>query len=378
MKTTDQIESRREFIKRLGAVSLSLIAVRSAFSVENLSTSEPIDLLVVGDSVIWGQGLEERDKFYSLTAEWLRSTAFGSKRDVRVKVKAHSGSTIKMHQDEAAGYKKAGRDEGYYYKPEVNVGSPSIWYQIGAASEEYKAAGVAKGADIIMLSGGITDISVAKLLDPFGDDSKLPELIEKSCGDGIFELLERSRSLYPQALIVVVGYFPILSSKTDGGKLFNGWLESMAFPRFLKSLANNPLTRSVFFRDIRRKTINRSRIWFSESSKQMKAAVDRFNHVHGGEIAVFVPSPITEETCLETPDTLLFRMGKMGRSEDPLFAERSAECRTALPELKRSTGLNYPVRYCEIAAIGHPNQAGARAYADSIITAISPKFLNGR
>lgn len=43
----------------------------------------------------------------------------------------------------------------------------------------------------------------------------------------------------------------------------------------------------------------------------------------------------------------------------------------ALPELKKSTGIDYSVRYCEMVAVGHPNPAGARAYAEAIKPAIS-------
>jgi hypothetical protein len=57
---------------------------------------------------------------------------------------------------------------------------------------------------------------------------------------------------------------------------------------------------------------------------------------------------------------------KKGRTEDPLFEARGTECRASLAELKSSTGLKYPVRLCEIAAIGHPNPAGSRAYAEAI------------
>jgi hypothetical protein len=171
-------ESRRDFLKRLGAASALLFASRGGIKTFAADDSNPFEFLVVGDSLVWGQGLEEKDKFYSLTAGWLGNDAFGTRRDVNLKVKAHSGSTLKFHADEAEKYKKAGCDETYFHKPEVNVGFPSIWKQIEVATEEYRAAGKTGGADLIMLTGGITDISVAKVLDPFGDN-KLPPMIEK-------------------------------------------------------------------------------------------------------------------------------------------------------------------------------------------------------
>jgi hypothetical protein len=370
----DKNTSRRDFLRNLGIASVAMWSSRLGFAGPKLTGSDPLELLIIGDSVIWGQGLEEKDKFYTLTADWLRNSAPGAPREVRMKVKAHSGSSIKFHEAEAAAYKKAGRDETYFYKPEINIGFPSIWKQIEVADAEYRSAGNMDGAGVIMLTGGLTDISVQKLLDPFGDVKLLSPMIERYCRGDMTDLLKHANEKNPKALIVVVGYYPILSPKTDSGKLYNGWLESMSFPRYLKSVANNPLTRPLLFRGIRKKTIERSRIWSAESARQLRSAVDDFNAAAKSGRAIFVPSPITEDTCLETPDTLLFRMGKMGRAVDPLFHERQAECRSALPELKRSTGISYPVRYCEIASVGHPNPAGARAYAEAIKTALTPHF----
>ena len=177
--------------------------------------------MVIGDSFIWGQGLNESQKIYSLTADWLGGGSGSEGRDDAAKVKAHSGATIKFRKEEALAYQRAGRDETYRYDPEVNVGFPSMWKQVEVAAEEYRAAGKPNGADLILISGGITDISVAKLLDPFGDEKLLPGLIERYCRDDMFDLLEHAARHNPNAVIAVVGYFPIVSNKTIGSRLFN-------------------------------------------------------------------------------------------------------------------------------------------------------------
>jgi len=365
-------ESRRDFLKRLGAISALFIASRSGVKTFAADDAKPFEFLVVGDSIVWGQGLEEKDKFYSLTAEWLRNAAFGKHRDVNVKVKAHSGSTLKFHAEEAEKYKKADCDETFFHDPEVNVGFPSIWKQIEVADDEYKATGISNGADLIMLTGGITDISVENVLDPFADNKKLSPLIEKYCRDHVFDVLEHAATLHPNAIIVIVGYFPMVSPKSSKSRMFNDWLESMSFPRPLKPLANNGVVRPLFFNRLGKKAITRSRIWFDESNKNLQAAVDKLNAKYDRPRAIFVKSPITEDTCIETPNSLLFKMGKNGVVEDPLYRTRSAECESALPELKRSTGIDYPVRSCKIAGLGHPNPAGARAYAEAIKATIAP------
>jgi len=362
--------SRRAFLECLGAASALTLIGRELLPAQQPAVADLLRMLVVGDSFVWGQGLEEKDKFYSLTKDWLEREAFGTARAVEMKVKAHSGATIKFHADETEAFRKVGRSETDDYPPEINVGFPSIRKQLEVAADEYQRDGGAP--NLIMLCGGITDISVAKLLDPFGNDKVLPDLIKKYCYDDMFELLEQVTIMFPCALIAVVGYYPIVSPKTSAGKLFNSWLESMGFSRPLKPLVNNRVTRSLVFRKIYKKAIKRSRIWFEESNKQTGAAISRINKAAGITRAVFIKSPITEDNCLETPDTMLFRMTKKGRTEDGLYDYRVTECPNHLGDLAKKTGLKYSVRYCEIAAVGHPNPAGSRAYAESIKAALRP------
>ncbi len=363
-------ESRREFLKRLGAVSTLLLASRSGLLSFTANQAKPFEFLVIGDSVIWGQGLEEKDKFYTLTADWLRNEAFGARREVNLKVKAHSGSTLKFHPDDAAKYKKAGRDETHLYKPEVNIGFPSSWKQVEVADDEYSAAGK-NGADLIMICGGITDITTSRVFDPNGDDEALKNDIKSHCQDDMYDVLDLAATKNPNAKLAVIGYFPAISPYTTNSKIFNAWLEIISFPRPLKIFVNNPLTRRLFFKRLKTGAIRRSRIWLEESDTHLQIAVDRINEKHGAQRAVFIKSPFTEENAAEAPKTLLFRMGKGGVVKDPIARERIKDCREALPELKRSTGIEYSVRLCELAGVGHPDPAGARLYAEAIKSALA-------
>ncbi|CAN5540607.1 hypothetical protein BH10ACI3_BH10ACI3_07870 [soil metagenome] len=365
------IESRRDFLKRLGAISAMLVVGRNGLTIFAAGGSTPFELLVIGDSVIWGQGLPEKDKFYTHTANWLRNEAFGKSREVNLKVKAHSGSTLKFHPDEAEKYKKAGRDETYYYKPEVNVGFPSSYKQIEVAADEYRNAGK-QGADLIMICGGITDISTSQVYNPKGNDDELRRLIKQYCRDHMFEVLELAVSKNPNAKLAVIGYFPAITSKTLSSKILNDWQEALGVGGFKKALTNNPIVRPLFFNKLRKRAIVRSAIWCEESDKNLREAVVMINAKYGHNRAVFVKSPLTEDNAAEAPDTKLFTMGKGGVVNDPMAWERIKDCREALPVLKRDTGIDYPVRLCEIAAVGHPDPAGARAYAEAIKTAVGP------
>ncbi len=361
--------SRRDFLKGLAA-SAGLFAAGRNVAWGRSPQASALRLLVVGDSLIWGQGLREEDKFYTLFADWLRKDAFGGPRSVDLKVRAHSGANLKVRPETAERFKAAGLEDNYSFHPEVNVGFPSIWTQIEVAAAEYKKERARGGADLIMLAGGITDVSVNRILDPFSDEDELPPLIKQYCRDDMLDVLRHAGHLHPGAVIVVIGYYPMLSPRTSGSRLMDAWLATHRVPDAVKRIVNNPLTRRLLFNRIRRRVLRKSRIWTEGSNENLQLAVDTFNDGLAQERAVFVRSPITENTAYAMPESLVFRMGRRSRSEDPLAKQRSAECKESFSELKAKTGIENSVRRCELAGLGHPNPAGARAYFDEISSVI--------
>lgn len=353
--------SRRQFLKSLGAIATLFVANRTGFSFAQ--NADNFEMLVVGDSLIWGQGLEEKDKFYTLTRNWLNSEL---RKQVNLKVKAHSGATIFLHDKESQLLKKADKPETEFFYPEVNVAFPTLKAQIEIAKNEYEKEGKkADEVNLIMLTGGIVDITVAGVLNPLGNEKDLKKQIIQYCREDMFRFLDESAAIFPNALFVVVGYFPIFSPKTDTAKAFNATLEAYSIPRPLKPFANNILTRP-FFQLIKKKAIKRSRIWFEDSNREFQTVVNRLNEKAGKQRAVFVKTPLTEENALETPNTLLFKMKEKGRLNDYFYDERLLECKKVLGNLRKSIGLKQSIRQCEIAAIGHPTPEGSNAYAEAI------------
>ncbi len=357
--------SRRQFLAQLVALPSVALAARGAFAG---SQDAPFEFLVVGDSLVWGQGLEEKDKFYTLTKNWLEAEAFGQTVPVNLKVLAHSGSTLTLHENEAEALRKAGKDERKFYNPEINVGFPSIKSQLDIAAAEYEST---ESVKLIMLSGGITDISVAAILNPLGKNKQLRADIEKYCGRSMSEVLGHAASLFPNALIAVVGYYPMISPQTRTHDLFNFTLEAYGIPRPLKPVANNLLTKQ-FFKVFGKKAIERSRIWIEMSESKFRESIDSLNSRLNRTRAVYVKAPIDETNTYGTKGSLVFRMLKKGRIEDRFYDERKQLCDPTFRELKDLTGLKYPVRFCEMAAVGHPNPEGSRAFAEAIKTAIAP------
>lgn len=368
--------SRREFLRQMGTVSGLLLTGRHAFSTPYVDFSQDsgsFEFLVIGDSLIWGQGLREEQKFYTLTKDWLQTEVFAGSRPVNLKVKAHSGSTLTLHADAAAGLRRAGRDESQYAHPEINVAFPSIAKQIDLAADEYKRENIAaESVGLIMLSGGITDIGPSKVLDTDGDDDALRRDIVKYCRDDMIGVLRRAAAAFPMAKIAVIGYFPMISPQTPTSKLTNAYLEVRRVPDPLKPFVNNALLRR-FFKSDKKRGVERSRIWIEDSDRNLQQAVETFNSERKSASAVFIKSPLAEDNALETKNTMLFRM-KKGKVEDFLYAERKMVCEKELEQLKASTGLKYSVRLCEISAIGHPNPEGSGRYAEAIKAKLGPLF----
>src|SRR5258706_14043044 len=102
------------------------------------------NLLVLGDSIAWGQGLREEHKAWYLVKTWLEKNIG---RQVREREEAHSGAVIGSVGDSAGNPVPA--QDG-----EVNRGLPSVNDQINNALRAY--ADPAK-VDLEIVDGCIND-----------------------------------------------------------------------------------------------------------------------------------------------------------------------------------------------------------------------------
>ena len=369
--------SRRQFLKRLGAAAGVFFTSRSVLCLPKFflaDDSDTFEMLVVGDSHISGQGLQEKNKFYFIVKEWLQREVLGEKRRVGLKVKAHSGSRIYLHEDELEAMGKVGDDIYKFHHPEANLSAPSITAQIDFARKEYKNP---ESVNLIMLSGGITNILVANTINPFLKEKKMRELIHKYCNEAMFGLLEHSTKTFPNAVIVVVGYFPIISTKTDINKMARYLFKPVKFPHPLQWTFTNPLSRQ-FLKILRKKMAKRSRIWVSESNREMQEAIARINARFDKPKALFVESPVKEENAYGTKNSMLWETDDDNLPADELYGERKTMCPQVFAELKYQHYGKMSVRMCELAAIGHLNVEGSKAYAEAIKNILKPIFFTPR
>src|SRR5437016_7388361 len=119
-------------IKRsLSSILVSLLIVVSVFSQpvsQNSNagnSSRPLNMLVVGDSILWGQGLKPEHKSWYQVKLWLERT---TGRKVIEKIEAHSGAVIEAGST---------NDRLTAGNPEVNVDLPTINDQFDTALKYY-------------------------------------------------------------------------------------------------------------------------------------------------------------------------------------------------------------------------------------------------
>ncbi len=368
------ITDRREFLRGIGGAAVLTFAAANGLFAERQGERSEFNFLVIGDSLVWGQGLEEEQKFYFKTKRWLGEEFFRGARKVNLNVKAHSGSTIMLSEREAAALLAAERDVRNAVHPEINVSFPSIKSQLETARGEYESP---ENVDLIMLSGGVPEVGVSKILNPFESNEKLRSDINLYCRQHMSMLLKQTAEAFPNALIAVIGYYPIITKHTPVKRIVNDILELYNWPGWTKLLMNNPVNR-ILWRRYRRKMIERSRIWVEDSSRELGYAVTELNSRSSADRAVLIEPPFRDEHGYGAKDSLLWNVGPKGRAADPMADERYRECRPALDELRRKTDLRYRTRVCELASIGHPNLEGSAVIAEAVKIAIHPLIAANR
>lgn len=169
------------------------------------------DLVVLGDSVTWGQGLLDQHKFATLVANGLTPVFPG----IQPVILAHSGAVIG----------RAAACATKTFPGEVPESCPSILQQIAAYT------GDSQTVPVVLLDGGINDIDIRTILNPFTDPNDLSSDIQQYCYQDMEFLLTQVKARFSNAntKIVVTSYFPILSSESQWD-LLPPFLEFMGAP----------------------------------------------------------------------------------------------------------------------------------------------------
>jgi lysophospholipase L1-like esterase len=286
-----------------------------------------IRMVSMGDSVMWGQGLQANEKFDSLVAATL-----GAALD-RV---AHSGAVIDSH-----GSRASPRSD------EVPTARLSVREQCAS----YRNA--PDTVKLVLVNGGINDVNIVNILNPVA--GPLEGRVRSACADSMLTLLREivARFSNPTCKILVLGYYAILSPNSDAAGV-EGWLSlnGVTRPGFANANARYDYVNSV---------VSRCKEFLTLSTQYLGEAV----RAVGDSRVRFVASGFNDDNALFAEHSLLWEFKLDGTFDpiDPVALIRHTECQAAYPD----TGEFLIREVCYRASVGHPNLRGAQRYRDQIV-----------
>ena len=293
-------------------------------------------MFVLGDSVPWGQGLEPQEKFYNLVASKFRTDVAPD-----ITVLAHSGAII--------GASVASDASDTAVDGEVPWSYPTIMQQCDACG------GNANDADMVIVNGGINDVTFPVIINPTTDPDDLRNLTVQYCYMDMKALLSKVAFVFPnpKTKIIVTGYFPILSqlSELDLLPVFLSF-HGVAIPPFMLPMKDLAFGRPV---------ANAQQYWKQSTSLLSQAANEVNGDIGKGRIT-FVSVPFKDENALFAPQSWLWGIDPDLTPLDPVQDARHASCDIYEKDLLQR-------EICYRASTGHPNVTGAQQFSTAICAA---------
>ena len=338
-------------------------------SAQPVAVDRQFNLLVLGDSIAWGQGLRDEHKAWYLVKTWLQTTAG---REVRERIEAHSGAVVGSVGD-ARSHAVVPLDG------ELSRARPSVNDQIDDALKSYADP---SQVDLVLVDGCINDVDSQRLLNAANTREGIREFAQMKCGPPVEALLGRITSSFPNAHVILTGYYPIISEKTA-----NDFFMRALAKRFYAPGAGAPLLND---KELRARLIEISKEWYQASNQMLAAATERIDAQLGAKGSrqrvlfaevVFLPehSFAARQSRLWSFDASALRkllvVLTLGRvtlnTNDERRSQRSARCNEILkrpPDETKDQELAREGRLtrCRLAAIAHPNRKGAVMYAEAI------------
>jgi lysophospholipase L1-like esterase len=192
-------------------LTLSLVAARAQCQNSHSGSPKPaaerpLNILVLGDSIMWWQGLRSENKSWHQIKVWL---AQQTGQPVIERIEAHSGAVVEAGSREASN----GSVDG-----EVNVARPSIVDQLERALRYYVNG---REIDLVLVSGCVSDLGARYVLNAANSTEEIRLLTAKG-GAPMEKLLRRITSSFPSAYVIVAGYYPFVSEKTRNDMFMRG------------------------------------------------------------------------------------------------------------------------------------------------------------
>jgi hypothetical protein len=330
-------------------------------------------VVTVGDSIMWGQGIPEGRKFPDLVTNWLQSLYGPSYYISRFPTFAHSGAPLQWSSD------------GPNVAPgEVPENVPSVLLQVDLTVSALANAGVSPTSVVLVLVDGcINDVTVSAMLNGINSSAGIVTTTNQDCAV-MGTLLSKVGTAFPNAAVVVTGYYQFITSATDPAALaalmaLGGAAAAGPWGGILGAVLGGV--------DIGRAQAN-SAAFASTAHDQLTAQVQDANKLLPAgappRFALAWPN-FTADNGYAAPSTWLWKVGDFAGAEalalaatppppfsilipfpfDPNSADAVAYYRA-----QWCMANNDLLSTCVDASMGHPNFLGVSAYTQAVIQQI--------
>ncbi len=295
---------------------------------------DTLRVLVLGDSVMWGQGLQAHQKIHARVIAALRAR----EGDIGAypRLLAHSGAIVG-----ASGVTGEGVD------PEVPWSYPTIRQQAQADVPDPESV------DVVLVNGGINDIEVNRILSPGTSFTDLTARTESACFWAVRDLVTGLVGKFPNARVVALGYYPMVTAFSRAGSLD-------------QLLGTHGVVLPVLpGDDVIERVVQRCRIFARRANAATLAAVDLVNASLPSPRVAFAVPDFEDDRAVFSDASWLWGFSGSGNPADGNVAiERRQAC-----SLVYANDGTLRAR-CERASVGHPNPAGAQAFAAAALEAL--------
>jgi lysophospholipase L1-like esterase len=348
-----------------------VFAFTAAIQAQTAPSAAPreFNLLVLGDSILWGQGLKTEHKSWYLVKNWLEESQHVP---VRERIHAHAGAVI--------GSAGVAPPRSLTVYGEINSAWPTLNDQIDDA---IRVIGDTSQVDLVLVDGCINDVNARSFLNAGNRSPLIEALTQEKCGAPVENLLMRVASSFPNAHIVLTGYYPVISEKTSRDLFMRALAKR--FYAALSPEARRPSDKEMFER-----LTAISNTWYEASNRALTAVVARTNEqlmARGSRQRVsFARIPFRPEHAFAARESrlwgfdattirkmlALFTFGKVSLpTNDEVSSRRWSMCQDFFRKQPDETDAQKRARkdsllVCRLASIAHPNRKGAVMYADAI------------
>jgi len=391
---------RAAFMKALTA-AVALPQTGAPADAAPAAAARPFNVLILGDSIAWGQGLRPEHRWRELLVTHLRA-ALG-REVVEIAPQVHSGAIIGLGDrteiDQPGIYSPDRYAPGHEqptlldrgpYAGELPSATPTVLAQLDALD------GLDPGdpIDLVVVSAGINDVRIARFLNPFANPKFVAALIDVHCRRHVTVLLDRIRvrcvDRNPACKVAVLSYFQMVSDQSTGFPSISDFVSAIftSPPRSPQERRTRRVIVGIaeaeqvarqqapvaagHLPDLVKDIANAAKRFYDASEAAIGLAVDDANRLPPQAFVHVTPRLGPGEALYVVPaqDSKLWDATIQGHAPpgptDEVAGERVPLC---LHLYDKGAALNE----CRIASLGHPNVAGASdGYFDAVWAAIAP------